>query len=150
MAHTGLDDKCTENELNMATSKVEYLGGLRTKCTHLKSGVEIITDAPVDNNGKGASFSPTDMAATSYASCMITIIGIYCNTHDLNFEQAKAEVNKIMGANPRRISKLEIELDLSGNGWDAETCEKVRVAGEACPVAKSVDPEMEIEFTYHF
>ena len=62
----------------MATSKVEYLGGLRTKCTHLKSGQEVITDAPVDNNGKGEAFSPTDLVATAYVSCMYTIIGIYC------------------------------------------------------------------------
>jgi len=134
----------------MATSKVEYLGGLRTKCTHLKSGVEIVTDAPVDNNGKGESFSPTDMAATAYASCMITIMGIYCDQNDLNFEHCTAEVNKIMGTDPRRISKLEIEINLSGNGWDESTQEKVRRAGETCPVAKSVDPMMEIEFKYQF
>ncbi|MDC0100175.1 OsmC family protein, partial [Crocinitomicaceae bacterium] len=67
----------------MATSKVEYLGGLRTKATHLKSGSEIVTDAPVDNNGKGEAFSPTDLMATAYASCLLTIIGIFCANHDL-------------------------------------------------------------------
>ena len=63
----------------MITSKVEYLGDLRTKCTHLQSQTEIITDAPIDNNGKGEAFSPTDLVATAYASCMITIMGIFCN-----------------------------------------------------------------------
>ena len=134
----------------MATSKVEYLGGLRTKCTHLKSGAEIVTDAPVDNNGKGEAFSPTDLVATAYVSCMMTIVGIYCNNHGLNFEQGKANINKLMGTGPRRISKLEIDLDLRGNGWDEITQEKVRRVAEACPVAISVDSEMEIEFNYTF
>lgn len=134
----------------MATSKVEYLGGLRTKCTHLKSGTEIFTDAPVDNNGKGEVFSPTDLVATAYASCMLTIIGIYCEKHNLNFDHGNAEINKIMGSDPRRISKLVISIDLSGNGWDEHTQLVVRRAGETCPVAKSVDPLMEIEFNYQF
>jgi len=134
----------------MATSKVEYLGGLRTKCTHLKSGVEIITDAPVDNNGKGEAFSPTDLVATAYVSCMMTIVGVYCNNHGLNFEHGKANINKLMGTGPRRITKLEIDLDFRGNGWDEITQVKVRRAAETCPVALSVDSEMEIEFNYTF
>ena len=134
----------------MATSKVEYLGELRTKCTHLKSGTEIFTDAPTDNNGKGEVFSPTDLLATAYGSCMLTIIGIYCNNHNLEFKHGNAEVNKIMGVDPRRVAKLEINLDLSGNGWDEHTQLVVKRAGEACPVAKSVDPLMEIEFNYQF
>ncbi|MDG1741721.1 MAG: OsmC family protein [Crocinitomicaceae bacterium] len=134
----------------MATSKVEYLGDLRTKCTHLKSGKEILTDAPVDNNGKGESFSPTDLVATAYVSCMITIIGIYCNSNRISFEQGTAEVTKEMGSNPRRISKITIYMDFSDNKWDAATQEKIIRAGEACPVAKSVDPSMELEFNYNF
>ena len=134
----------------MATSKVEYLGGLRTKCTHLKSGTEIVTDAPVDNNGKGESFSPTDLLATAYASCMITIIGIFCRNNGIQFDSASAEVNKIMEADPRRIGKLEIFIDFSGNGWDEETQEKVVQTAESCPVAKSVDANMELEFNYQF
>lgn len=134
----------------MATSKVEYLGGLRTKCTHLKSGVEIITDAPVDNNGKGEAFSPTDLVATSYASCLITIVGIYCNAHDIYFNHCESEVTKTMGVNPRRISRLDIYLDFSKNSWDEKTQDKIQKVGEACPVAKSVNPEMEVEITYLF
>lgn len=134
----------------MATSKVEYLGGLRTKCTHLKSGTEIVTDAPIDNNGKGEFFSPTDLVATAYASCMFTIIGIYCNNHDLEFTTANAEVTKIMGSGPRRISKLEISLDFSGNNWDQKVQQRIKNAGEACPVAKSVIADMEIELKYTF
>ena len=69
---------------DMATAVVEYLGGLRTKCTHVKSGTEIITDAPTDNNGLGESFSPTDLVATAYTSCILTIVGIYCNNHNIS------------------------------------------------------------------
>lgn len=134
----------------MATSKVEYLGGLRTKCTHLKSGTEIITDAPVDNNGKGEAFSPTDLIATSYASCMITIMGIHCANNNIQFNAAQAVINKIMGSGPRRIVKLEIEIDLSGNNWTIEERDAIIRAGEACPVAKTVDPELEIELKYTF
>lgn len=128
----------------MATSEVTYLGGLRTSAKHLASGTVIETDAPVDNNGKGEKFSPSDLVATSYASCMLTIIGIYCNQHGHSFEHGKASVTKIMSAAPRKIEKLEIDMDLRGNGWDAETSEKVVRAAKACPVARSVDPQMEV------
>lgn len=134
----------------MATSKVEYLGGLRTKCTHLKSGTEIITDAPTDNNGKGEAFSPTDLVATAYASCMITIIGIYCDQNGLEFKHGNASINKVMGSGPRRIERLEISMDLSGNNWNEDERQKVIRAGEACPVAKSVSAEMEVEIIYTF
>lgn len=134
----------------MSTAKVEYLGNLRTKCTHLQSGTEIITDAPVDNNGKGEAFSPTDLVATSYASCMMTIIGIYCDQHGLTFKQATADVTKVMTDSPRRIGEIVIELDLSGNGWSTEEQEKVMRAAKACPVARSVHEEITIVFDIKF
>jgi putative redox protein len=134
----------------MATSKVTYLGGLRTSATHLASGQQIITDAPVDNNGKGEAFSPTDLVATAYASCMITIMGIYCSHHDLRFEHAEATVTKIMSAAPRQIEKLVIEMDLSGNGWTASDAQKVIAAGKACPVARTLGDNVAIEFTFKY
>ncbi|MCO5260528.1 MAG: OsmC family protein [Crocinitomicaceae bacterium] len=130
----------------MKTSKVEYIGSLRTKCTHYRSGTEIITDAPIDNNGRGEAFSPTDLVATAYASCMMTIIGIYCNEHGLNFKNGVAEITKVMSAAPRRISEIVIDLDLSGNGWDEDEKERVLRAGKACPVAKSVHENIVITF----
>lgn len=133
----------------MATSTVKYLGGLRTECTHLPSGTVIHTDPPVDNKGKGEKFSPTDLVATAYASCMLTIIGIYCNEHGYLFENGNATVTKIMAASPRRIGKLVVEIDLSGNGWDAATAEKIIRAGKACPVAKSINEEIEIAITFN-
>lgn len=134
----------------MSTSRVEYLGDLRTKCIHLQSGTEIVTDAPVDNNGKGEAFSPTDLVATAYASCMMTIIGIYCNQHGLNFSHAVADVTKVMASAPRRISEIIIELDLSGNGWSEEERERVLRTVKACPVANSVHEEITIVFDITF
>lgn len=134
----------------MATSRVEYLGDLRTKCTHLKSGSVIETVAPVDNNGKGDNFSPTDLVATAYASCMITIIGIYCDTNNIEFKHCTADITKEMASGPRRISAVRINIDLSGNDWDAELREKIIKAAEACPVAYSVSDQMEIELNYQF
>lgn len=133
----------------MATSTVKYLGNLRTECTHLKSGTTIFTDAPTDNHGKGEKFSPTDLVATAYASCMITIMGIYCNERNIPFTHAEATVTKIMSASPRRIGKIEIQLDLSGNQWETETAESVIRAGKACPVAKTVSSEVEIAIEIH-
>lgn len=134
----------------MATAIVEYLGELRTKCTHVKSGVEVITDAPTDNNGKGDSFSPTDLVATAYASCMLTIVGIYCNQHRISFEHARAEVIKGMESGPRRIGSLEISIDFNGNNWDMNIQKRIIAAAEACPVAKSIHEGMEIKTSYKF
>jgi len=134
----------------MATSTVEYLGGLRTSCTHLASNSTIITDAPIDNNGKGEAFSPTDLLATSYASCMLTIIGIYCEHHEVSFIKGNATVTKVMGKSPRKVSKILIEMNLEGNGWDEKTADKVIHAGKACPVAKTLGDNVEIEFTFKY
>lgn len=134
----------------MYTSKIKYLGSLRTECTHLKSQTKIITDAPVDNNGKGSAFSPTDLVATAYASCMITIMGIYCENHGITFNHAEANVLKVMSEDsPRRIVKIVIELDLQENKWDEHTAHKVIQAGKACPVAKTLGDNVEVEFTFN-
>lgn len=130
----------------MVTSEVEYLGDLRTKSTHLQSGAVIFTDAPLDNKGKGEAFSPTDLVATAYASCMLTIIGMYCDEHSIRLDYAKASVQKIMESNPRRIGKIVIHLDFKGNEWTELELEKVLRAGKACPVAKTLGDNVEVEF----
>ncbi len=94
------------------TSKVFYQGNLRTKCVHLKSGNEIITDAPIDNFGKGEGFSPTDTVATALASCMITVMGIKANQLKIDFKNISADVEKIMSSNPRRISEIRVNINL--------------------------------------
>ena len=128
----------------MATARIDYKGGLRTECTHLSSGTVIRTDAPTDNKGKGEFFSPTDLVATAYASCMLTIMGIYCQEHGVDMNFGTVEVTKIMEAAPRRIGKLLIQMDLRENNWDAETAEKVIRAGKACPVAKTLGDNVEV------
>jgi len=130
------------------TSKVVYLGDLRTECTHIQSGTKIITDAPLDNQGKGEAFSPTDLLATSLASCMMTIMGIYCKNHGINFDSCTAEIEKIMGINPRKVEKIIVHMDFTGNNWDSSTLEKVIIAGKTCPVAKTIEDSVQIEFNF--
>lgn len=130
------------------TSIVSYLGNLRTSCVHLKSGQTIHTDAPVDNEGLGEAFSPTDLVATAYASCMLTIMGIYCANHGVLFNSGEVEVEKIMASNPRRIGKIVFKFDLKANLWDEKTAKKVIAAGKACPVALTLSKEIAIEFEF--
>lgn len=126
----------------MKTSSIKYLGNLKTEITHLKSGNSGITDAPTDNNGKGSNFSPTDLVATSLASCMITMIGIYCDQNSFEFHQAEAAVTKKMASNPRRIIEIEIELDLSENQFPREIQDRIIRVAKTCPVANSLHPEI--------
>jgi uncharacterized OsmC-like protein len=133
---------------NMTTASTEYLGELRTSCSHNSSGTVIHTDAPLDNKGKGSAFSPTDLFVTSYAACMTTIIGIYCQEHHISIKNCSAQINKVMYSNPRRVGEIHIELDLRGNNWDDKTLQKVVRAGETCPVAFSINPEIKTKITY--
>ena len=130
-------------------SKVTYLGELRTQCLHLPSVDEFITDAPLDNNGRGEAFSPTDTVATALASCMLTVMGIKARTMDLELKGAYAEVTKKMAANPRRISGIEITLFLSSTigGKERNLLERV---GNTCPVMQSIHPDIETVIHYHW
>jgi uncharacterized OsmC-like protein len=124
------------------TSKAIYLGQLRVQSTHLKSGEVIISDAPTDNNGKGAAFSPTDMVANALAACMLTIMGIKAMHVGINIDQASAQVSKVMASNPRRISVIDIKL-LMPAGIGIEHRPVLEAAALHCPVGKSIDPEIE-------
>ena len=132
----------------MATARISYLGNLRTSCEHLASGTKILTDAPVDNHGKGEAFSPTDLVATSLASCMMTIMGIYCQAHEITFESCEATIEKHMSSEPRRIEKIVLNMDLTGNDWDELTRKKVIMAGRTCPVAITLEGNVELEFNF--
>lgn len=134
----------------MATSKVTYEGNLRTSCIHLKSGEKIITDAPTDNNGKGAAFSPTDLVATALASCALTIVGIYCNAHNIAYKHCETEVTKVMGSEPRRIVEIHLKFDFKKNDWDAKTQKIIQNVVQTCPVANSINPSIELFIDYHF
>ena len=101
----------------MATVKTTYLGNLRTEAEHLQSGNKIITDAPVDNHGRGETFSPTDLFAASYASCALTIIGIATQTHHFNIDGTVVETTKVMGENPRHIAELIVNFRFPHNHY---------------------------------
>ena len=128
------------------TSKIQYIGNLRTECEHVASGNKLFTDAPIDNKGKGEFFSPTDMVATALGSCALTIMGIFCQEHAIAFNIATVEVTKVMASNPRRIETVILEMDLSGNNWDDKIAKKVIQAGKNCPVAKTLGDNINIEW----
>lgn len=133
----------------MATSTVTYKGELRTLSIHLKSGNEIITDAPIDNNGKGEAFSPTDTVATALASCMLTIMGIKANAMEVNLAGATAEVTKVMGVEPRRITEIIVAFDLPF-AFDEKTKTILEKAAMTCPVHYSLHPEIEKKVTFNW
>lgn len=124
------------------TSKVYYNGALRTTCTHLQSGQSIITDAPVDNNGKGEAFSPTDLVATALATCMITVMGIKANTNGWNIDGAELHVTKIMASEPRRISEVIVEINMPKGDYDEKIRTILEHTARTCPVAHSLHPDL--------
>ncbi|RMD75762.1 MAG: OsmC family peroxiredoxin [Bacteroidetes bacterium] len=133
------------------TSEVTYTGDLRTEAVHLRSGNRIITDAPVDNRGKGEAFSPTDLVATALASCMLTIMGIRARDKGWAIEGTRATVNKIMASNPRRIARVEIDIHLpSGKTWTEEQRQTLEEAARTCPVCRSLHPDLEVAVQFHW
>jgi len=133
----------------MSDIKIKYTGDLRTKATHLSSGSTIITDAPLDNNGKGEKFSPTDLFATALGSCMLTIMGITAQTHGINIDDAEVTVKKIMGANPRRVSCIKIIINIYNDISEKDRKLLIKAAHH-CPVSKSINPDIEEDVTFNF
>ena len=125
----------------MTTSKVTYQGNLRTTASHLQSSNEIITDAPIDNQGKGEAYSPTDLLATSLASCMLTIIGIKARDMEIDIVGTTAEVTKVMAADPRRVSEVHVAITFNQN-LDDKTQKIFYNTALTCPVAKSIHPDI--------
>jgi putative redox protein len=120
-----------------------YLGGLRCESTHGPSQNKLITDAPVDNHGKGESFSPTDLVATALGTCMATVMGIYAEAHEIDLKGMTITVNQEMTQVPvRRIARLtsEIVIPLPADHPRREALER---AALTCPVAQSVHPDIE-------
>jgi uncharacterized OsmC-like protein len=134
----------------MPTSTLLYKGDLRTELTHLGSGNIVITDAPLDNKGRGEAFSPTDLVATALSSCMITIMGILAREHGFSIDGANAEITKIMAADPRRISEINIKVNFPAIEYTQKQKTMLRRAAETCPVALSLHPEIKqvVEFEF--
>lgn len=127
----------------MATSKVIYNGGLRTEAEHIRSGNKIITDAPVDNHGKGEAFSPTDLVATALGSCIFSIMGIKALDKGIDIEGATCEVTKTMTSNPRRISKIEINIQMPDKNYTSKEKKLLEAVAHHCPVGNSLHPDLE-------
>lgn len=123
------------------TSKITYLGDLRTSSIHLQSGSEIISDAPIDNNGKGEAFSPTDTVANALGSCMFTVMGIKAQDLNIDLSNSTAEITKIMAADPRRISEIHVVFNFSV-APDAKNKTILERIAMTCPVYYSLHPEI--------
>lgn len=134
----------------MVQIDVTYEGGLRTRAVHGPSGTELVTDAPVDNQGKGESFSPTDLLATSVGACMLTIMGIVAERHDWQLVGARASVRKTMAADPaRRVAEVAVDIHVP-----VDPGEKARVALEraahTCPVHTTLGERVDLPVTFHW
>lgn len=134
----------------MATIQTTYLGELRTEATHVYSGNKTITDAPLDNQGKAESFSPTDLLTASLGSCMITIMGIAAREHGINIDGTTCTLTKIMASDPRRVSEIQVDLNFpKGDYTDREKAILERSALN-CPVAKSLHPDLVQKVTFNY
>lgn len=134
----------------MVNIQVEYQGDLHCKATHGPSGAELSTDAPTDNQGRGESFSPTDLLATALGSCMLTIMGIAARTQNIDISGTTASVDKEMSATaPRRVGRLTVKIHVP-HTLSPEDRQKLERAAHTCPVHKSLHPDVEIpiEFTW--
>lgn len=131
------------------TSIVTYKGNLRTECKHIKSGNTFITDAPIDNNGKGEAFSPTDTVATGLASCMLTVMGIKAEQMDIELKGASADITKTMAANPRRISGIKVVLTLP-QFIDEKSRKILEHTANTCPVHQSLHPDIDKEIIFNW
>ncbi|RDI06967.1 OsmC family protein [Flavobacterium sp. AG291] len=131
------------------TSKVTYLGDLRTSSIHIQSGAEILSDAPKDNHGKGEAFSPTDTVANALASCMFSIMGIKARDMEINLEGSTAEVTKTMAAEPRRIAGIKVVFYMKSNADEKAQKLLERVALH-CPVHHSLHPDIIQEVVFNW
>ena len=128
----------------------KYVGELRTESTHLKSSNVIITDAPTDNNGKGNAFSPTDLVASALCSCITTVMGICANKNQFDLPNSTAHITKVMSSNPRRISKIIIEINFDKNNLSEQNIEKLIAVAKGCPVAQSLSSDLDQEVRFNF
>jgi len=128
---------------------VLYKGKLRTLATHIPTDETIETDAPVDNNGKGEKFSPTDLFASSLGSCMLTIMGITAESSGFNIDGSSIDLKKIMGKSPRRIAEINLDINIKGELSEKQR-ELLMRAAKHCPVSKSIHPNIKENITFNF
>ena len=133
----------------MSKANIIYKNNLRTEAEHIASAQKIITDAPIDNNGKGEAFSPTDLVATALGSCMITIMAIVAEKHGIDISGTNASVKKEMSSNPRRIIEIIVDINM-GKNIDKKDRKRLEKAALACPVHKSLHPDMAKKIQFHY
>jgi len=126
----------------MTTIKTVYLGDLRTENEHIQSGNNMITDAPTDNQGKGESFSPTDMLATALGSCILTIMGIKARDNGIDIKGTKVDVTKIMASDPRRVAEVVVEFTFPKKAYTGEEKNLVESVAGTSPVPLSLHPDL--------
>ncbi|GHM99622.1 stress-induced protein OsmC [Cytophagales bacterium WSM2-2] len=132
----------------MAT--VEYVGDLRTKGVHLKSGNTYTTDAPTDNQGKGEAFSPTDLVSAALSSCMMTIMGQVALREGVDMKGLKTEIVKIMASNPRKIAEIKVTFSHAGLQATEVQKQKLMNAARTCPVALSLADSVKQTVTFNW
>lgn len=134
----------------MKTTESVYLGELRTENEHVRSGVKIVTDAPVDNQGKGEAFSPTDLVATALADCIMTIMGIKAREKGIDLAGTRMEVTKHMGTEPRRIAEVEVDFHFPERDFTPKEQKLLEAVAKTCPVALSLHPEVKQSIRFHW
>ena len=131
----------------MVSIQMEYEGDLHCRAVHGPSGTALATDAPKDNQGRGESFSPTDLVATALGTCILTTMAIMARTLNLEITGATATVEKEMTPAPRRIGSLATTLRIPGT-FDADTRLKLERAAHTCPVHRSLHPDVAAPITF--
>ena len=128
----------------------KYIGELRTSSTHIKSGKNIITDAPIDNNGKGDAFAPTDLVSSALCSCITTVMGICAEKGKFEMPNSTAKITKLMSTNPRKISEIKIKINFEKNSLSDVQKRKLISVGKNCPVAKSLNSDIKQTLIFNF
>lgn len=132
------------------TAEIIYKGKLHSELRHLQSGTIIGNDAPTDNHGTGASFSPTDMVATAAGSCALSIMGIACLTHGMSIEGTRVTVQKVMTASPRRIAEIHLDFYFPANKYSDKEKKILENAAHTCPVMLSLSPDVNRVLNFHY
>ncbi len=125
-----------------------YEGDLHCSAVHAPSKTTLTTDAPVDNHGRGASFSPTDLIATGLGTCVATIMGIAAQKIDADLSDMEIDITKEMASNPRRIARIQVDVYLP-RSYDADTLNRLKRAAYGCPVQESLHPDIDIDLSIH-
>ncbi len=134
----------------MPTISTKYIGDLHTESIHHDSGSTLVTDAPKDNQGLGAAFSPTDLLATAFGTCVLTIMGMSARTHGFSIDGATVETDKVMGSGPRRVAELISVFTMPHNNYSDKERKIIEMTAKSCPVFNSLHPDIKKTLTFKY